>query len=162
MIETAGKYIARATNVALARSKAGNPMIVAEFEIRAGEYAGETITWWGSLAERAIDQTLDSLRTMGWRSDSLDDLTGSNEQNVELVVESEIFDGRRVPKIRWINRPGARDRSAALERGEAKAIAAQLRGAVLAHKAKTGSAQETRQPMAARATSATEDDDIPF
>lgn len=135
----AGRYRARATEAALGLTRKGGEQVAVALSIIDGECAGESLTWFGFFSEKTADRTIESLRTLGWVGDDLSDLTGVDSNEVEIVVEHEEYEGRSQVRVKWINRSGAalglKER---MDPGAAKAFAAQMRGAVIAQRAKGG------------------------
>lgn len=105
-----GRHVAKVRGqVVLGRTSKGKEQIVVQFENAEGQHA----TWYGFFSSAALPYTLERLETCGWdgeadgwnvsklhRSDKL----AGNE--VELVIEEEEYDGKKTPKIRWINEVG--------------------------------------------------------
>ncbi len=173
-----GTYKARAREWALGMSANGKEQIAVLFELIGGEYAGQLITWFGYFTDAAVDRTLDSLRHCGWSSDSLAELDGLDQNEVEIVVEEDTYEGKTRSKVRWVNRPSRLALKEQMTPQAMQAFAAKLRGRTVAHKQKYGSPHATSaaQPSAANSNrqpaqqqlaagggaGAVVDDDIPF
>lgn len=121
MIDQPGKYRARCIdNPAEARwgrSRNGNEQIALTFALvdEEGHTTSETIDWVGTFDEHknkngnsAADFTIQALRNCGWRTDTLEDLSGINDEEVELDVQWDEYEGKRRLRVCWVNRPGGR------------------------------------------------------
>jgi hypothetical protein len=139
-----GTYKARAKEWALGMSKNGKEQIALMFEVTSGEYAGQSITWFGYFTETAVDRTLDSLRHCGWASDNLTELDSLSANEVELVLDSEEFEGKERLKVKWVNRASRLALKEQMSPQAAAAFAAKLRGKAVAHKAKYGPQPQSR------------------
>lgn len=177
MIEKAGTYTARASEVMLGTSKEkGTPFVGVMFTVTGGEYAGQKVKWEGWLTERTAERTIESLQHCGWTGDDLSELTkglqGLDQNEVELVVEMEPYDGpddakrgKSYPKVKWVNRAGSGPRFAgeAMNVAQVAAFGKQFRGLAMALKAKSGQ-KPAAKPAASSgpALDLRRDDDIPF
>lgn len=134
-----GTYKARAREWALGKSQNGKEQIAVLFELVGGPHDGQSITWFGYFTDATLDRTLDSLRHCGWSSDSLAELDGLDQNEVEIVVDQEEYQGKTRTKVQWVNRPSKLALKEQLSAQEAQAFAARLRGRTVAHKQKYGS-----------------------
>ena len=125
-----GTYAARAKTWALGESSKGTEQIEVSFELQTE--AGGFIKWYGYFSEKAAARTIESLRIMGWAGTDLNDLTGLDNNEVEIVVASEVYDGKIKQKVQWVNKPGGVGLERQLSPEKAKAFAARMKGAVLA------------------------------
>jgi hypothetical protein len=119
-----GKYIAKITSYGLQEAKSADKAdsIVVRFETKP-DAAGEvySLTWFGSLSEKAFERTLASLLGPLGMIASPDQVEGyleaiatdglasgmlNTEKEVELVVENEEYNGKTHARIKWINEPG--------------------------------------------------------
>jgi len=102
-------------------------------------------------SEKAADYTLDSLRACGVTD--LESLAGLGSTEVELVLETEVFDGRENQRVRYVNAlgSGAVSVKERMSDAERKAFAASLKGKWLAN-----------QPAPVVVQAADPSDDIPF
>lgn len=106
-----------------ASSGKGTPQVVVRF---LDSTTGEQFTWYGFLTEKTEERTLESLRYCGWRgADVFGDLHVSATAEVDLVLETEEWEGKTREKVAWVNRP----RGAAAPVGDAQKaqLAARLR-----------------------------------
>lgn len=104
----------------LSKSKdKGTPGVQVIVEITEGEHAGLRLRWDGWLTDGgptggAAQRTLESLRHLGWQGELLTDLTGIDQNLVEIVVEHETRDvddngeikSKKFARAVWINRIG--------------------------------------------------------
>jgi hypothetical protein len=158
-------YRARAVTAALGYTQAGKPQVAVEFVLLDGGYLsqnefaiGQHITWYGYFGEKSIEHTMKALRTCGWSTDSIDDLTGVDEQEVSLVlVEENDLQGYPRIKVRWINAPGGVGGVALKARmapDEARSFADQMRGYAQASRATAPPAAAPARPAAPPARAA--------
>jgi len=142
-----GRYRARAIDGDYGKSSKGTPQVVVLFELENGVRR----TWYGYLSEKAADYTLDSLRACGVTD--LESLAGLGSTEVELVLETEVFDGRENQRVRYVNAlgSGAVSVKERMSDAERKAFAASLKGKWLAN-----------QPAPVVVQAADPSDDIPF
>lgn len=125
-----GKHLAKVVGEAqFGLSKNGTPQIGVTFEIISGPAESQEITWLGFFTEKTEERTLESLRHCGWKGDDISNL-GPMEEEVELVIDHEEYEGEINAKVRWVNRPGAgRFKMANPMEGDAlRKFAAQMRG----------------------------------
>jgi hypothetical protein len=118
-----GRYRAVAQPGAhLSETKTGKAFVAVTFKVVRGEMAGETIDWSGWLTSpKSEDRTLASLRYCGWKGEDITDL-GGLDQEVEIVVEHEEYEGKTRAKCAWVNSPRRE-----LAADKAKALADRLR-----------------------------------
>lgn len=104
----AGTYPATAiaADAQFGRTRKGHAQIALPFRIDEGEHAGQAITWFGFFTDKTRERTMESLRYCGWRGDDLSDL-GPLDQQVEIVIEHEEYDGKVRAKVQWVNRIGS-------------------------------------------------------
>jgi hypothetical protein len=168
---TPGTYKARAREWALGMSQNGKEQIAVLFDLVGGPHDGQSITWFGYFTDAAVDRTLDSLRHCGWSSDNLAELDGLDQNEVEIVVDEEFYEGKTRTKVKWVNRPSRLALKEQLSPQAAQAFAARLRGRTVAHKQKYGAqpaapsanhAFQRREPPQASFAHGQDDSDIPF
>jgi hypothetical protein len=156
-----GIYIARALTGALGYTKDGKECVGVEFLLEGGQH----ITWYGYFTEKTEERTIESLRICGWTGTDLDNLEGIDTNEVQLVIESEEYDGKMRSKVRWVNRTGGLAMSSPLDEGQARSFAARMKGKVLAFDQKAGP-QPTARPVGKLPPKSNGtkrvDDDIPF
>ena len=103
MINQAGTYRARAIEADLRVSKNGNEMVVVNFHV---ESERSNLTWFGTFASsRGANVALRALRAMGWTGDDITDLSGCTKNDVDLVVEMEVWEGESRAKVKGVNAP---------------------------------------------------------
>ena len=100
------------------------------------EDGGEQIrgTLW--LSEGAIKRSVESLRHTGWQGDDLSELSTVGSKLCQIVVETEEYNGRGYPRVKWVN---ANESAGGGGAGQArmsdvakKQFAAKMRGLVIA------------------------------
>lgn len=102
-------------------AKNGTEQIAVIFQIvdededgNRGSLHGQRRVWYGFFTDKTADRTLESLQYCGWGSDELKDIINLDEEGcrrelpnmVELVIESETYNGRTIEKVRWVNAIG--------------------------------------------------------
>ena len=118
----------------------GKERITVSFEITEGPCAGQRRKWDGWFTtDASIDRTLDSLRHCGWHGESLADLEGLNDNEVEIQCEEETFNGRdgeprTVEKVAFVNRLQRLNVKGAMDAAALRAFDARMRGTIAAHK----------------------------
>lgn len=91
----------------IGESKNGKPQAVVNFEILDGEEAGRRIAWFGYFTEKTAARTVEALRYCGFTGDDLAAATVQPlEQEVEIVVNHETYEGKTSAKVQWVNRAG--------------------------------------------------------
>ena len=99
----AGKYKARANNWGLCKASTGTPQIGISFDLL--DLTGQTISYYGSLSDNALEFTVKALRACGWQGDDVSNLQGLDANEVSLTVESEVYNGKSTLKVKWVNPP---------------------------------------------------------
>jgi hypothetical protein len=92
---------------ALGESKSGKPFVAVTYECLTGTNTGESITCQHYLSPGALERTIKALRASGWAGSSVRDLAGMGSLEVEIVIELEEYEGKKYPRVRWVNAPGA-------------------------------------------------------
>jgi hypothetical protein len=166
-VSLSGTHRARAKEWALGISSTGKEQIAVMFEIVAGPHTNKRITWYGYFTDEAVDRTLESLRHCGWKSDSLADLDSLADNEVELVVADETYEGKTNSKVRWVNRVARLALKEQMDAGQVAAFAAKLRGKCVASKQKYGaqpvrSSSHAPDPGYAAGDPGYSDDDVGF
>lgn len=88
-------------------TKNGNDQVVVVFEIIDGPCMGRRLTWFGYFTKDTTKRTLESLRYCGWKGDDLMALPNQEiDQEVQLVVKHETYEGKTHARIAWVNNPG--------------------------------------------------------
>ena len=111
-----GKYVARATAHRFdASQKTGTECICVTLEVAGDPFDGtadESIEWVGWLTEKSTPRVIRDLKTMGWDCVSFAEMAGLGDEQVEIVVEEEEFNGRTSPRVRYVNSLKKRDSGA--------------------------------------------------
>jgi len=165
-----GTYAAHALRAALGMTSTGKEQLAVEWELLDG--SGRHITSYHYFSsEKAIEISMDGLRTAGFRGADLSDLSSlfRSESNptpeCEIVVVHEEYNGRTSAKVRFINSMGGLALSAPLDDAKAKAFASRMRGAIAAYDQSAGSnpprRSSTKAPPPDDGYQAS-DDDVPF
>lgn len=166
----AGTHRARAKEWAL-DVQGGKECIVVRFEFVGGQHEGRSIQWWGYFTEKTEDRTIESMRHCGWDSDSLAELDSLGNNEVDLVIEDEEYQGKWRSKVKWVNRLQRLNVKAPMNQAQLSAFAARMRGKTVASKQKYGAqpAPSAARPVAAASGSdnwdgdpGPADDDIPW
>jgi len=131
MTLVAGTYTARAVAGGLGFAKTGTPQVAVELQITDEHFAGETITWFGYFTEGTHERTIEALRTLGWRTDDLDNLEGISDNEVKVVLKEDEYEGKIQLKVAFINRPGGLALKTPMSPQQAKDFARQMKGTVL-------------------------------
>ncbi len=157
-----GTHAAKVVSHGLGKSGTGTPHIAVLFE----NVAGERITWYGYLSDKAIERTVKTLEDLGWvPAHDGGDITALNGTDrlvgaeAEVVVEAEVYNGEERRKVKWVNRPGGG--TPRMEEADAAAMAASLRGKIMS----AASPAPSTSPGPARTPAAPTidpDDDLPF
>jgi hypothetical protein len=88
-------------------SKSGTPQVVVNFEVLEGPEQGRRIAWFGYFTEKTVARTIESLRFCGFKGDDLAlAVTQKLDQEVQIAVAHEEYDGKPQAKVRWVNRAG--------------------------------------------------------
>lgn len=128
-----GTYPAKGTGeYEFGTSDNGNEQVGVSYRITQGEYAGRVQTWYGffNTPENA-QRTVKSLRASGWKGDDVTNLTGITENDVNIVVEVEEFQGKTRNKVAWVNGAGVAMKNVMNDQ-QKKALAARMKGLILA------------------------------
>lgn len=145
-----GKYRGKAKSGVpqLIESAKGTPGVAVEMVFTAPEMAGALLGWTGWLSDGAFDRTVESLRHMGWTGTDLDQITGLDTNEVELVVQAEEYEGKKYPRIQFINRIGS-PLGVPMTADKAKTFAAAMRDRIKALDAAGGRkpAPRTSRPV---------------
>jgi hypothetical protein len=146
-----GKYRARGCEATLARTSEGKPQVAVDLVItEEGEAEGQHRTWYGSFSDKARERTFESLCLLGWDGDNLSELGGIDRNDVWVtIVHEEDLEGNPRDRAAFINGSPGLAVKEPMGADDAKAFAEQMRGFVLAHKAKTRGAPASTKPAAA-------------
>lgn len=163
-----GTYRARAVSGGLGYAGNGTEQLGVDFVITEGPSEGQHVTWWGYFSEKAITRTVESLRTMGWQGDDLCDLTGIDQNLVDLVIEPEEYEDKRTGEIRtkskvqWINKPSGLSIKDAMSAGQAREFASRMRSKIMTLPGAIRYPALPHKAPAAPPSKPAVDDDIPF
>jgi len=101
-------YTAKALTWVFGRTgKKGTSAVEVTFEVTAGEFTGQQFRWIGFFTEKTIERTHDSLRNCGWDGVSYTSMDGMGDHDVSIVVGLEEWEGKKIAKVRWVNRLSA-------------------------------------------------------
>lgn len=168
VIEAPGVHKVVVVSHQLGKSGTGTPHVAVLFE----DPAGDRITWYGYLSDKALERTIASLEILGWDSAEhdgrIESLNGTGilaDNEAEIVVELEEYNGDVRPKVKWVNRPGG-GMGEAMGADEAATFSATLRQKILSAKGPKATTKPAavRKPVPATAGKPlTEPDDgLPF
>lgn len=167
-----GTYNARALRAALGMTKTGKEQLAVEWGLLDG--SGRKITSYHYFSERAIDISMDQLRTAGFRGTDISDLSslhhseGNPTPECEIVVVHEEYNGKVSAKVRFVNSNGGLALSEPLDDAKAKAFAARMKGAIAAYDQSCGTNPAPRRSSARAQAQQQADDfqasdeDVPF
>lgn len=177
MIEP-GFYKAKAVTWALGKASTGKEQVAVEFALYdADGVEGPHLTWFGYFTDNTFESTLKALRTCGWKGADLSDLQGLDANEVQLVIEHEVYDGKTRARVRWVNalNAGGLALKEQMDGAEAKVFAAKMRSHIAAFDQSTAVRpsvpSSVAMPAASRGRSAVlspepppfaESEDIPF
>jgi hypothetical protein len=134
-----GRYAAKALSGELGNSSnKGTPQVVVDFKITEYDFAGERIPWIGYFTPATEERTLESLRIMGWKGDDLDNLEGITDNEVELVVDHESYEGKVRARVAFVNRAGGFQQKAPMNKDAAREFALRMRGKAAASRVAAG------------------------
>lgn len=129
-----GKYMGRAVNWTLARSsKKGTPEVAIAFDVFGDDgHVVANRTFHGYLSDDVFPRTIEVLRVCGWTGDDLSNLTGLDQNEVELEIRHEEYEGKVSDRIAFVNQPGRIAVQNPMDEVDAKSFAAQMRGKIVA------------------------------
>lgn len=131
-----GKFLARARGAQLGVAGTGTEQIAVEFEVtEEGDYRGERITWFGFFSDKTYERTLEALRHCGWQGDDLRDLTGIDQNEVELDCSNETDPKGNVRlRVQWVNKPGGMRLKQPMTDAQSADFAERMKAKVIAHR----------------------------
>jgi hypothetical protein len=126
----------------------GTEQVAVLFELETGHRR----TWYGYLSEKAVDRTLEALRACGVTD--LETLAGIDSNEVEVVLQTEEFEGKWRQKVAFVNAlgSGAVAMKARMDQNQRRSFAERMKGKWLNM---GGSAAPKSEPTG-------DSDDIPF
>lgn len=125
-------FVARARNWDLGESSTGKEQIAIQFEVLTPDAGMRHITWYGYFTDTTMERTIQSMRYCGWQGSDLTDLSGMDANEVEIVVDDEVYEGKTRTKVKWINRGGGLALKAPMDANKRKAFAASMRANIRA------------------------------
>jgi hypothetical protein len=141
---------------------------IVTFEIVRGPFSGQRISAWlyfgtdkaDKRGKTVMDRSLEALRACGFTGDDLDKFTDQHpDQEVELTIEMEEYEGKRRAKVKWINPPnrGGFVLDAPLAHSDLRKFSAQLKGALKKAPVIQGKKAERQAPTPMPAGAASDD-----
>src|SRR5262249_11788611 len=115
-------------------SGTGKEQVAVRFRMTEGEHEGKTVLWYSYFnTQENATRTLNSLRACGWIGDDLSDLQGIENNEVEIVLEVEEYEGKTRTKVRWVNAMGGGPiLTKRMSDAEKKAFSARMKGLAVA------------------------------
>jgi hypothetical protein len=162
-----GTYRGRPVAAALGLAGTGTEQIAVTFEFV--DPPGERLTWYGFFTENTEERTVEALRHCGWHGDDLSvfvqgqPLPEGFDQEVELVVKQEQYQGKTQTRIAFVNSGGGMALKNALDADQAQAFAKRMKSKIsafdkaagrTASAPKNGAARPPAKPAPARQTQA--------
>lgn len=83
----------------------GTQQIAGVFMILSGDRKGQSYPWYGPMTDAAWKRTLESVRACGWQGTDILN-PGPLDQEVEVSLEEEEYQGVTRIRIAFVNRPG--------------------------------------------------------
>lgn len=83
----------------------GSLQCVGYFKITRGRYAGRNVIWFGYMTEGSYERTMKSWRYCGWKGADINN-PGPMNQEVEIEVEHNEWNGKVSARVAWVNPPG--------------------------------------------------------
>lgn len=130
------KVQGRAREWALGHSGNGSEQIAVLFDYVNQSGEPDRITWFGYFSDAACDRTIEALRYCGWEGDDFGRLEGLDKNEVELVLETETYEGKARLKVQWVNRLSGLALKAPMDASQVASFAARMRGKAVASKQK--------------------------
>lgn len=133
-----GTYKARAVSAALEKSaQKGTEQVNVTFRTESGE----TIHWIGFFTEKTQARTIESLMLCGWNGDDFATFAGVDKNDVNIVVEHEMYEGKSRARVAWVNDPNRPVGGKPMEQAEVMSFAERMRAQVAALKASKGQSE---------------------
>ena len=121
------------------------------------------------LTDNSAQNTIKTLRDIGWQGMDFSTLNGGNDLEgveVEITTEVETYEGNEYEKVRFVNKPGhyANRGVKAMDTNQAKAVVAKYNALLRNSPKPTATAQKPAQKAGRVDTvqHASTDDDLPF
>lgn len=96
-----GRFRARAIEGAWGYTQNGNEQVAVLFKLETGR----NLTWYGYMSEKTHERTMNALITCGVTD--LETLEGLADNEVDLVVEHEEYNGKTTARVQWVNALGS-------------------------------------------------------
>lgn len=164
----AGKYKARPICWGLSESKQGSEQFQIEFEIQDPNVApsDRVWSWWGKFSsEKAEEISFKAMKACGWNGTDLEHVELDPTRDVELVIESETYEGKTRMRVQWVNAIGGGGIQYALPSDRARKFAERMKARAEKFQASAGpskpAAPDTRQ-QSFRDDAQPEDEGVPF
>jgi len=87
-------------------TKDDKKQVLVYFELLAGSHAGTRLPWFGWFGKDSWERTLESLRIAGWKSNNIADCAKELDQEVNVTVGHNSYDGKTYARVDWVNKPG--------------------------------------------------------
>jgi hypothetical protein len=146
-----GKYEAKVTGIVLSEGKNAEQVLI-EFELTAPEVAGQNITAYRSLSDKAAEYTVKDLQTLGVSGLTDQELEAAIDKRCQIVVQHEEYDGKTRAKVKFINPLGGLSMATPLQDDKKRLLAAKMKG-LFAASSKPKPAPKPQEPVP---------DDLPF
>lgn len=143
-------YRARGVHAVLGESSTGKEQVAVTLQILDEGATHQQLTWYGFFTDATWERTIESLRTLGWQGDDLNDLTGIDRDEVSITVEDEEYNGQVYTRVKWINKAGGPAVKSPLTGDRAASFAAQMKAkirALDAQKKQLGAVPVAQRPV---------------
>ena len=157
------RYRGRPVAAALGLTSKGREQIAVTFDFV--DPAGTRLTWYGYFTDDTTERTIEALRACGWKGDDLSVFVEGQpvpegfDQEVELVVKHETWEGKTSARIAFVNSGGGLALKNALTLDQAQSFAQRMRSRIGAFDRAAGrgssSARPAARPAAARGSTPT-------
>jgi hypothetical protein len=127
-MEAKREYVtAKAEEWGLGEAGTGTEQVAVRFKTEDGR----GFVWYGSLTDAALPTTVKALRVLGWKGNDLSTLGALDTKSVQLTLEEEEYQGRRITRVAWVNDLGIPMKKR-LEGADAKQLGAKYRQKIAA------------------------------
>lgn len=139
-----GTHRVKAVHAVLGKTSKGNEQIGIQFQDTLDDQMN--ITWYGYFSDAAFDRTIKALRLLGWKGTDLfefrNGLPQGCDQEVDIVVDDEEYEGKTHRKVKWVNDPNSGGVAVkdVMDEREARGFAARMKAKVAALHAGNGGA----------------------
>jgi hypothetical protein len=129
---------AKAIGASIGSSKNGSLQVAVTCQLLSSELAGETITYIGTVSEKAVEYLVAALDAFGWTGDDpmdFKDVSPARAQEllpneVELVLENETYDGKTRARVKFVNSASRVTKLKFTNPGEERAMVAQAKSLI--------------------------------